>query len=448
VNVSGDEQDAALVDGVTEELIAVLARIPNLRVIASTSAFAFRNSNAGVRRIADSLGVSNVLEGGVQRAGSRLRVQVRLVDARDGSTRWSEVYDRELKDIFTLQSEVADAVSRELDLRLGASALAHIKHGSTRNIAAYELYIRGNDQALFRTDSGSRTALEYFRQAVALDSNYAAAYAGLAFVHWRIGFGDDPELSRPDRLALAEQAALKAVALDDSSGEAHAALSFVRRDNYELASAETELKRAVALEPTNSRFHEWLVQLYVLTDRPAEALVEGRRALELDPLSPSANAEVAHALLANGRCDEALAQLETLRSLRPPLNRAGLIAADCYGQKQMWPEAIAEIQRIQVNGGPRVRALLGYTLGRGGRKDEARQILAALIDRSRRIHGGAFDVAIAYAGLGENDQAFIWLEKAVDDRSLGFVWMHTFVDGLRGDPRFEKLRRRVGLPKR
>jgi len=448
VNVSGDEQDAALVDGVTEELIAVLARIPNLRVIASTSAFAFRNSNAGVRRIADSLGVSNVLEGGVQRAGSRLRVQVRLVDARDGSTRWSEVYDRETKDIFSLQSEVADAVSRELDLRLGASALAHIKHGSTRNIAAYELYIRGNDQALFRTDSGSRAALEYFRQAVALDSNYAAAYAGLAFVHWRIGFGDDSELSRPDRLALAEQAALKAVALDDSSGEAHAALSFVRRDNYELASAETELKRAVALEPTNSRFHEWLVQLYVLTDRPAEALVEGRRALELDPLSPSATAEVAHALLANDRCDEALALLEKLRSLRPPLNRAGLIAADCYGQKQMWPEAIAEIQRIQVNGGPRVQALLGYTLARGGRADEARQILAALLDRSRRINGGAFDVAIVYAGLGENDQAFIWLEKAVNDRSLGFVWMHTFVDGLRGDPRFERLRRRVGLPKR
>jgi TolB-like protein/DNA-binding SARP family transcriptional activator len=447
-NVSGDEQDAALVDGVTEELIAVLARIPNLRVIASTSAFAFRNSNAGVGRIADSLGVSNVLEGGVQRAGSRLRVQVRLVDARDGSTRWSEVYDRELKDIFSLQSDIADAVARELDLRLGASALAHIKHGSTRNIAAYELYIRGNDQALFRTDSGSRAALEYFRQAVALDSNYAAAYAGLAFGHWRIGFGDDPELSRPARLALAEQAALKAVALDDSSGEAHAALSFVRRDNYELASAERELKRAVALEPTNSRFHEWLVQLYVLTDRPAEALVEGRRALELDPLSPSANAEVAHALLANGRCDEALAQLETLRSLRPPLNRAGLIAADCYGQKQMWPEAIAEIQRIQVNGGPRVQALLGYTLGRGGRADEARQILAALLDRSRRINGDAFDVAIVYVGLGENDQAFIWLEKAVDDRSLGFVWMRTFVDGLRGDPRFEKLRRRAGLPKR
>jgi TolB-like protein/DNA-binding SARP family transcriptional activator len=447
-NVSGDRQDAALVDGITEELIAVLARIPNLRVIGRTSAFAFRNSNAGARRIADSLGVSNILEGGVQKSGSQLRVQARLVDARDGSTRWSETYDRELKDIFSVQSEIADAVARELDLRLGESALARIKRGSTRNIAAYELYLHGNDPVLLRTDSGSRAALEYFRQAIALDPNYAAAYAGLARIHRRIGFGDDTELSRPDRLALAEQAALKAVALDDSSAEAHVALSLIRRDNYELASAETELKRAVALEPTSARIHEWLVQLYALTERPAEALVEGRRALELDPLSPTANAEVAHALLANDRCDEALAQLEKLRSLRPPLNRAGLIAAECYGQKQMWPEAIAEIQRITVNGGPRGQALLGYMLGRAGRPDEARRILAATLDPARRINGGAFDVALVYAGLGDNDQAFVWLDKAVDDRSLGFEWMHAIVEDLQRDPRFERLSRRAGLPKR
>ena len=444
-NVSGDQQDAAFVDGLSEELIAVLAKIPNLRVIGLASAFAFKDSNAGARRIVDSLGVANILEGGVQKSGSQLRVQLRLVDSRDGSTRWSETYDRELKDIFSLQSEIAGAVARELDLRLGKATLARIKRGSTRNIAAYELYLRGNDPVLPRTDSGAHAALEYFRQAVALDPNYAAAYAGLARAHWRTGFGYDPELSRPDRLALAEQAALKAVALDNSSGDAHAALSFVRRDNYELALAEKELKRAVALEPTDSRFHEWLVQLYVLRERPAEALVEGRRAVELDPLSPNAVAELAHALLANDRCGEALAQLEKIRSVQPPVNRAACIAAECYGQKQMWPEAIAEIQRISATAGPHAQALLGYMLGRGGRTDEARRILAVLLDRARRTNGRAFDVAIVYAGLGDNDQAFTWMDKAVDDRSLGFVWMHTILDGLRRDPRFEKIGRRVGL---
>lgn len=445
-NASGNQEDAVLVDGISQELISVLARIPNLRVIARNSAFAAGKSDAELRRIADSLGVSNILEGEVQKSGSRLVVQARLVNA-DGSTRWSDTYDREMKDIFSVQSEIADAVARELDLRLGTSALARIKRGSTRNIAAYELYLHGNDPVLPRTDSGSRAALEYFRQAIALDPSYAAAYAGLSRMHRRIGVGDDRELSRPERLALAEQAALKAVALDDSSGEAHAALSFVRRDNYQMAPAEAELKRAILLEPTNSRFHEWLVQLYVLTERPAEALAESRRAVELDPFSPNANAEFAHALLANDRCDEALAQLEKLKSLDPPLNRAGAIAAECYGQKQMWPEAIAEIERISVNGGPHGQALLGYMLGRGGRTDEARKVLAALLERSRRIHGDAFHVAIVYAGLGENDQAFAWLDKSVDDRSLAFQWMHTIVARLRRDPRFEKIRERAGLPK-
>jgi DNA-binding SARP family transcriptional activator len=329
---------------------------------------------------------------------------------------------------------------------LGVGTLGPVKHGSTHNVAAYELYLRGNDPVLYRTDSGSRAGLEYFRRAVALDPKYAAAYAGLARMHKRIAFGDDPQLSRPDRLALAEQAALKAIALDDSSGEAHEAMGYVRRDNYELTSAETEFKRAVALDPTNSRFHEGLVQIYTMTHRPDEALVEARRAVQLDPLSPTANAEVADALLAGHRCDEALLQLETLRSLRPPLNRANLIAAECYGQKEMWPEAVAEIQRITVNGGPRVYALLGYTLARAGRTEEARQILAVVLDRSRRTKGGAFDVALVYIGLGENDQAFTWLDKAVDDRSLGFEWIHATVNDLRRDPRFEKLGRRAGLP--
>jgi tetratricopeptide (TPR) repeat protein len=267
-------------------------------------------------------------------------------------------------------------------------------------------------------------------------------------MHLRIGSGDDTVLSRPDRLALAEQAALKAVALDDSSGDAHATLALVRRNNYELASAETESKRAVALEPTSARFHEFLALQFVLTDRPAEALLEGRRAQELDPLSPTANAEVARALLANDRCDEALVQLEKLRSLRPPLLRAGVIAAECYGKKRMWPEAVAEAQRISVNAGSRGQAILGYMLGRGGRTDEARQILASLLDRSRRIHGGAFEVAMVYAGLGENDEAFIWLDKALDDRSVGFEWPTTVVDGLRRDRRFDRFQRREGLQKR
>jgi adenylate cyclase len=446
-NSSGNPQDAAFVDGLSEELIAVLAQIGNLRVVARTSAFAFKNSDLGARRIADSLGVSNLLEGSVERVGPKLRVQIRLVDARDGSTRWSETYDRDVKDIFSVQSEIAGAVARALDLRLGERTISSIKRGSTPNVAAYELYLRGNDPLLFRSDSGARAGLEYFHQAIALDSNYADAYAGLAIMHWRIGFGADT-LSRRERFSLAEHAALKAVALDDSSAEAHEALGLVRRDNYELTSAAVELTRAVALEPTNARFHEGLVQLYAMTERPAEALAEAHRALELDPLSPAANAEVAHALLVNDRCDEALAQLEKLKSLRPTLLRAHNIAAQCYARKQMWPQAIAEMQQISVNAGPPAQALLGYMLARAGRVDEARRILAAMLDRSRRKIGRAFDVATVYAGLGENDQTLEWLNKSLDDRSLTVDNLSAVTDGLRGDPRLDSFLRRAGIQKR
>jgi TolB-like protein/DNA-binding SARP family transcriptional activator len=446
-NVSGNPQDAALVDGITEELIGTLAKLGHARVTARTSAFAFKNSDLGVRRIADSLGVANILEGSVQRIGSQLRVQVRLVDARNGSTRWSETYDRELRDVFVVQSEIAGAVARALDLELGASTLAGIKRGSTPSIAAYELYLRGNDPTLMRSDSGASIGLENFRQAIALDPNYAGAYAGVARMQIRIATGDDRAMPRRDRLALAEQAALKAVALDDSLGEAHATLGLVKRSNYDLASAETELTRAVALEPTNARVREWLVQLYVAMERPKEALAEARRAQALDPLSPTTNAEVARALIANDRCDDALAQLDKLKFLRPPLLRAGSLAAQCYARKAMWPEAIAEMERIALNAGPRGKAMLGYMLARGGRTDEARQILAAMLDRAHRTDGGAFEVATVYAGLGENDQAFAWLDKSLDDRSLVFE-NATVVDGLRSDPRYDGFRRRLGGQKR
>jgi TolB-like protein/DNA-binding SARP family transcriptional activator len=445
-NVTGAPEDAAFVNGLTEELIGVLAKLGHVRVIGGASAAAFKNSDIGARRIADSLGVSNLLEGSVQKVDSQLRVQIRLIDARDGSLRWTETYNRKRRDIFFVQSDIAGAVARALDLELGATTLAAIQRGSTPSFEAHELYLHGNDPSLTRSDSGARAGLEYFQQAIALDSNYAAAYAGLSRMQMRLASGDDKEMTH--RLALGEQAALKAVALGDSVGDAHAALGLVRKRNNDFASAETELARAVALEPTNARFREWLSQLYVATGRPKEALVEARRAQDLDPLSPTANAEVANALIANDRCDEALVQLERLRSLRQPLLRAGHSAAMCYARKQMWPQAIAEMQRISVNAGARGQAMLGYVLARGGRTAEARQILAAALDRERRTKGGAFTVAAVYAGLGENDQAFTWLDKSFDDHSLQLDSMVLILDGLRRDPRFDRFRRRLSAQKR
>jgi TolB-like protein/DNA-binding SARP family transcriptional activator len=447
VNLSGKPEDAAVVDGLSEELMSVLAKIPNLRVIARTSAFAFRNSEVSVTQIADSLHVSNVLEGSAQKSGSKLRVQVRLVDGRDGSTRWSETYDRELEDIFAVQSDIAGAVARELDLRLGDNNLTRIARPSTPNIAAYELYLRGNDPTLMRNDSTVYLALQHFSDAVALDSPYAAAHAGLARMNLRLAFSGDTLMSRQARLRLAKREALKAVALDDSLGEAHAALASFRRNNLELAAAEQEFKRAIDLDPADGRIREWHAQFYITIDRPDLALQEASMAVQLDPLSPSANAEVANALQAMGRCDEAFARLEKLKSLRPPLLRAGSIAAQCYAQKGMWPQAIAELEKIS-NVAARGRGLLGYMLGRAGRRIEAEAVLARILDRSHQHDINSFDAAAVYAGLGERDQALTWLEKSVDDRSIALEHLRTITAGMEGDARLERLRLSLGLQKR
>ena len=448
VNVSGAREDVPFVDGLSEELIAVLSTVPHVRVIARTSAFAFRNSGLDVRRIGDSLGVSYALEGSVQRLGTRLHVQVRLVDARDGTTRWSETYDRELHDVFSVQSDIAGGVARALELQLGATTLARARRGQTSNVAAYELYLRGSDPALTRSDSAVRAALGYFEQAIALDSRYAAAYAGVARMQMRLATGKDTTVPRGERLRLGEAAALTAIALDDSLADAHAALSAVKRNKYDFASAEAELTRAVALEPRTASFHEWLVQLYVWMDRPAEALAEARRAIALDPLSPTATAELAHALLANGRCDEALAQLAPLRLLQPPLLRAGSIAAHCYARKAMWTEAIAAAQRNAPNAGPRGQSLLGFLLARAGRTTEAQRILGSLRERSRRHGDLAGEIATVYAGRGDKKASWVWLEQARDARTLVLDDLSLVLERLRPDPRVDLFRRELGLQNR
>lgn len=448
-----DASDAALADGMTEELIAMLGKLGRLRVIASTSSFAFKGRAIDVRRIADSLRVSHILEGSLQKIGSRLRLQVRLVEARDGSTRWSEVYDREMQDLFATEDDIASAVARELAVRLAGRTGSTLLRHRTRSIAAYELYLRGSDLTLLFTDSGVRAGVEYFSRAIAIDSMYAAAYAGLAHMYGVLGFTGDPGLPLRELYARVEGAARKAVALDDSLPEAHVALAFQDELLSDLASAETELTRALALAPAQPRIHEYLARLFMMMGRPADALAEARHGLEADPLSPTANAELARALYNNGRCDEALVRLQSLEGVRPPVRRAVYTTGLCFAEKRRWPEAIATLRQGAVTGGLHTRTLLGFVLARSGQRDEARQILADLLARRQRGGNVALDVAIVYAGLGDSDRVFTWLSRAADDTWLGVnpllieIMGPTFQE-LRRDPRFERLSQRLRLQRR
>jgi TolB-like protein/DNA-binding SARP family transcriptional activator len=442
-NLSGDPADAGLADGMTEELIAMLGRTGNLRVIASTSVFALRDRRMDVRQIADSLRVSHVLEGGIQKVGPRLRMQVRLVDARDGSTLWSETYDREMGDIFAVQDDIARAVAHELDVRLaGGDGPGSSSRRYTPNIAAYEWYLRGMDVALMRTDSGHQQGLEYFNRAIAADSNFAAAYAGLVRMYLAEA-GDTPGDHR-EWFARAEQAALKAVALDDSLAEAHSALGWARLAKRDWASAEAEFKRAIAIDPSVPRGREGLARVYLYTGQPAEQLAEAQLAIKTDPFSHSAIREMALALNMNDRCDETLELLRPLKTLSPPASIAGMIGGACYARKRMWPEAVAEFRWARETGAKAALAFLGYALARAGQRDEAVRILSDLVTGREDSHG-AFGIAVVYAGLRDYDQSFAWLDKAADENSVRVYIMDPMFDDLHRDPRFDRFKRRMGL---
>lgn len=437
-DLSTGSENSRLADGVTDELITTVSQA-GVRVVASTSVYAFRERAMDVRAIADSLGVDHVLEGDLQRTGSRVRVRVRLVDARDGSTVWSAAYDRELMDVFAVQQDIASTVARELGVRL---ASVPRRRPPTTSVAAYDLYLRGSDPTLFRSDSAARRGLDYFRQAIELDPNYAAAWAGLATMYMRVGADAAPD---PDRdFELAEEAALRAVALDSSLAEAQTTLGALRLTRFDFESAERHLGRAIDLDPARSLTHQWMVALYLWTARPDLALDHAERSLELDPLSPSAHAELARALIGNGRCEEAMDRLERLASLRPPLLRVPLLLAQCHAVAGRWSEAESALRPLAEQNYS-IRGQLGLVLAGAGRRAEAVDIRNALEDARERGERTALGLAFVTAGLGDVDASLTWLERSVEDRSLTGVGVH-FVELLlwspllrevREDPRFD-----------
>jgi len=317
---------------------------------------------------------------------------------------------------------------------------------SDRRIAAEDLTAQGKRDVLFRSESGRRQSLEFFRQAIAVDSTYAPAHAALS--HMLALTGDDIGGSRPEQLVLAEKAARTAIGLDSLLSDAHAALGHVFLFDYQLAEAEEQFKRALDLNPTEPYVREFLVWLYIFMERPREALEQAERAAAENPQSPTAIAEVARALLVNGRCDEALEQLGRLTYLQPPPARTGAIAAQCYAKEQMWEKAIQEVSRVvdrnPLQGGP----WLGFMLARAGRTQEAQQLRRRILELYQRGEGGAYGVAVVYAGFHEFDAAFEWLDRSIADRSLRYNIMEPAFEELRRDPRFDRVRIRLGIQTR
>jgi serine/threonine-protein kinase len=435
-NSSPDSTDASLSDGMTTELVGRLSANSTLHVIPVASNIARNRTTANIRKIADSLGVSSVLQGTMKKVGPRLNMQVRLIDARTGSTRWSEVYDRDMSDVFAVQDEISNGVSKALNARPSGNRQASTPDRYTPNIAAYEWYLRGMDVSLMRTDAGTMEGIQDFRNAIDADPRFAGAYAGLARLFLQFGNGDS---KRREWFARAESAAVKAVSLDDSLAEAHVGLGWVLLATGRMSRAESELKTAVALNPAAPRAHEGLARLYMETGRTSDQLAEARAGLASDPLSYSAIREMALALNMNKRCDESLRILAPLKTLKPPAVIAGIISGQCYAYKKMWPQAIAEFQwTVDRGNSSNAPAFLAYALARGGRTEEAKTILTKMLT-NRTYSRGSFGIGVVYAGLGDYDRAFEWLEKGIGEGQATQYILDPMFEDLQRDPRFSRL---------
>jgi serine/threonine-protein kinase len=451
-NLSGTPHDDALAEALTVELISMLGREPDkLRAIASTSVFRFQDRPSDIRAIAESLGVPNVVEGTLTRADNQVRLVLRLVDASDGSSRWTETYTRENSDILKDPERIAREVARQLNIDLNPTAGANLVAGSRgdsvtdRRMAAVDIYTEGRRNALFRTSAGRQEAMDFYRRAIEADSTYAQAVATAAIM---LTMRDRHiEGTHREQMALAETMSLKAIALDSLLPEALFARARILTASYRFQEAEALLKRAVARGPTQTPLHEYLAQVYGFMGRPRDALTEAQRAVEDDPHSPTAIAELARAWLVNGDCDKSLAVGERLRRMQPPPARAVNIAAQCYGRRGNWQRAV-DIMRPMVAANPEATPAFGFMLGRAGFTREATAIRDTLLAQANRGVVDSYAVAFVHAGLGEFDRAFEWLEKSIDDRSLGFTIMEPIFAELRRDPRFAALRARLGIGKR
>jgi len=447
-NLSEEKGNAYLADGIQEEILMRLAKIGDLKVISRTSTQRFKSSPDNLSEIARQLRVGNILEGSVQKAGDRVRVNVELISAATEAHLWAETYDRSSTDIFALESEIARTVADTLRAKLTGSELSALSKSPTASPEAYELYLRGRFFWNKRTAKDFETAITYFQRSIDKTPDFALAYAGLADAYlWfpLYGGGTTPRDAFPKAKAAAE----KALQLDNTLAEAHASLAMVLLAyDFNFSRALAEFKVAIELNPNYAPAHRWLgVQLYSALGRFDEAIVEARRAVELDPLSLISNAELGRAYLYPRRFDEGIDQLRKTLELDRNFYTAHWDLGEALEFKGLTDAAISEYEVAhQLDDNPHILGRLGHAYAVQGRRDDALKMLAQLNDESTRRYVPAYSLAILYLGLGNKEEAIRWLERSFDDRdgmSIGIIKVDPTLDSLHGDARFDALVQRV-----
>jgi serine/threonine-protein kinase len=447
VNMSADKNDEYLGDGMTEELINVLSKVKGLRVPGRSSSFAFKGKNEEdiFRKVGEKLHVNTVLEGSVRKAGDKLRITAQLINAANGYHLWSETYDRDVKDVLTVETDVAQRVVDVLKVQLGVEEARALSKKPTENPEAHRLYLLGRYHLVKYTQADLAEAVRNYEQALQLDPDFALAYSGLSDAFALIAGN-----AMPSKEAWAKEKVLaeKALQLDPELAEAHLSLGDARANSFDWAGGKKEINRALELNPNLASAYDASAWILTVFGRFDEAITKNRNALELDPLNPLTNGNSGWYLYFARRYDEAISALRSTIELFPNDAFSHFVLGWCLIMKGNVPEAKAELQKAtELDDLPWYIGAIGYAHAVSGDRAKAEQVLHDLDDLAKRRYVTPNAYFLVYLGLGEKEKALDWLEKCYQDQDGACWWLKIdqLYDPLRNDARFQTLVKKVGL---
>jgi len=448
-NLSGNQEDEYFSDGITEDILAQLSKIADLNVISRTTMMQYKSTKKPLKEIGKELNAGVVLEGSVRHSGNRIRIASQLIDAGTDRHLWAETYDRDMQDVFAIQSDVAKEIAAALKAKFLPTEKERIEKKQTENTEAYQLFLLGRFYWNKRHLDDHKTAIGYFKQAIQKDPGYAMAYAGLASTY---GLLPQYGLMPGEYIPIAEAAAEKALALDTTLAEAHAVLGMIAGEyKWDWAVGEKQYLQAIELNPSYPTAHQWYAGHLSYFGRFDEALLEIQRAHDLDPLSLIINMSLGDVFYYMRQYDKAMEQYNKTLALDENFAWGHYCLGEVYEARGKFSEAIAEYQKTRTlaRGGTVGISNLGHAYAKSGRKDEALKLLDELARFSEQGYSVTFDIASVYSGLGEKNKTFEWLEKAYEERSIGLTGLaiDPYWDDFRSDPRFIALLERMGFRK-
>ena len=423
VDESADPDAEYINDKIAESLINSLSKLPQLRVVPRSVVASYKGKAIDPRKIGEELNVRAVVTGRMRRHGDIVSIQADLIDLQNLAQLWGQHYDHKVSDVLLVQDDISRDIFENLRLKLNVE--------EKKQLEAYRLYLKGRNAWNKRTSDALQEAIEFFNQAIAIDPNYGAAYAGLADCYnMLVVYG---RLQPKEGFPKAKEAAAKALDIDESSAEAHSSMAFIKfRWDWDRAETEREFQSAIKLKPAYAPAHQWYSSYLVAVERFDEAIAEAKRTEELEPLSFVASSHLGWIYYLSGQNDKAIEQCRKILEMDPSSFPARRYLGLAYEAKGMYPEAIAEFQTgVKLSGSPLMLALLGHAYAVAGKKAEAQQVLNDLQQLQEQRYVSPYTVAAIYAGLGDQEQTFKWLDRAVEERD---IWLMN----LKVDPVFAK----------